>query len=167
MPSHAVHIDALLSVFPDARLIWAHRDPYRATGSLCNLWKLPKSIVMKPDAMDFAAMGRDAASQMQAHVDRPLRARDRIGDHRFFHMYYHEMMADPMDVMRRLYAWAGDELTSETESRMRAWLAAHPQNRFAPNAYSLDEYGLTVEELEPIFAGYLAAFDIKLEGVGS
>lgn len=167
MPSHAVHIDALLSVFPDARLIWAHRDPYRATGSLCNLWKLPKSIVMKPDAMDLVAMGRDAASQMQAHVDRPLRARDRIGDHRFFHMYYHEMMADPMDVMRRLYAWAGDELTSETESRMRAWLAAHPQNRFAPNAYSLDEYGLTVEELEPIFAGYLAAFDIKLEGVGS
>ena len=27
MPSHAVHIDALLKAFPDARIVWAHRDP--------------------------------------------------------------------------------------------------------------------------------------------
>lgn len=27
MPSHSVHIEALLKVFPDARLIWTHRDP--------------------------------------------------------------------------------------------------------------------------------------------
>lgn len=163
MPSHSVHVEALLSVFPDARLIWAHRDPYKATGSLCNLWKLPKSMVMRPDAMDLAAIGRNAMSQMQSHVERPLRIRERIGDDRFFHMYYHEMMADPMDVMRRIYAWAGDELDSDTESRMYKWLAEHPQNRFAPNAYSLDQYGLTVEQLQPVFAEYLATFDIELE----
>ncbi|WP_029117398.1 sulfotransferase [Mycobacterium sp. URHB0044] len=164
MPSHAVHVDALLTVFPDARLIWAHRDPYKATGSLCNLWKLPKSMVMKPDVMDLEAMGRNAMRQMQAHVERPLRARARIGDDRFFHMYYHDMMTAPMDVMRRIYDWAGDELKPDTEARMQTWLDAHPQNRFAPNAYSLDQYGLTTDELQPIFAEYLATFDIELEG---
>lgn len=164
MPSHSVHIDALLSVFPDARLIWAHRDPYKSTGSLCNLWELPKSMVIKPDLMDLAAIGRNAASQMKTHVERPLKARDRIGDDRFFHMYYHEMMADPMDVMRRIYDWAGDELNSDTETRMHKWLAEHPQNRFAPNAYRLDKYGLSVEGLQPFFAEYLATFDIELEG---
>ena len=59
MPSHSVHIDALLEVFPDARLIWAHRDPYKATGSLANLWKLPKGLVMQPEAIDLKAMGRN------------------------------------------------------------------------------------------------------------
>ena len=107
MPSHSVHIEALLKVFPDARLIWAHRDPYKATGSLCNLWRLPKSLVMDTELLDQTAMGRNAMGQMRYHVDRPLRARDRIGDDRFFHMYYHEMMRDPMDVMRRIYDWAG------------------------------------------------------------
>ncbi|NTY58216.1 sulfotransferase family protein [Mycolicibacterium sphagni] len=164
MPSHSVHIDALLAVFPDARLIWAHRDPYKATGSLCNLWKLPKSMVMKPDVMDLEAMGRNAMRQMQAHVERPLRARERIGDDRFFHMYYHDMMTAPMDVMRRIYDWAGDELKPDTEARMQKWLAEHPQDRFAPNAYSLDQYGLSVQALQPIFAEYLATFDIELEG---
>jgi hypothetical protein len=164
MPSHSVHIEALLKVFPDARLIWAHRDPYKATGSLCNLWRLPQSLVMNTELVDQTEMGRAAMWQMRYHVDRPLRARDRIGDQRFFHMYYHEMMRDPMDVMRRIYEWADEPLTAETEARMRNWLAEHPQDLFALNTYSLDQYGLTVEQLEPVFAEYLENFDIELEG---
>ncbi|MEE6134898.1 sulfotransferase [Mycobacterium sp. 050128] len=163
MPSHSVHIEALLKVFPDARLVWAHRDPYKATGSLANLWKLPKGMTHYPEAVDLEAMGRNAMWQMRYHVDRPLRARERIGDERFFHMYYHEMMRDPMDVMRRLYEWAGDPLTAEAEARMCNWLAEHPQDRFALNSYSLDQYGLSVEQLEPVFAEYLDTFDIELE----
>ncbi|BBZ37889.1 sulfotransferase family protein [Mycobacterium conspicuum] len=164
MPSHSVHIEALLKVFPDARLIWAHRDPYKATGSLCNLWRLPQSLVMNTELVDQTEMGRAAMWQMSYHVDRPLRARKRIGDERFFHMYYHEMMRDPMDVMRRIYEWADEPLTAETEARMRNWLAEHPQDLFALNTYSLDQYGLSVEQLEPIFAEYLDTFDIELEG---
>ena len=164
MPSHSVHIETLLKVFPDARLIWAHRDPYNATGSLCNLFKMPKSLVHHPEAVDLEAMGRNAMTQMKSHVERPLRTRDRIGDDRFFHMYYHEMMNEPMDVMRRIYEWAGDELTDETAARMQTWLVEHPQDRFAPNTYSLDQYGLSVEKLKPTFAEYLSTFDIELEG---
>jgi hypothetical protein len=163
MPSHSVHIEALLNVFPDARLIWAHRDPYKATGSLANLFKLPKGLVMQPDAVDLKAMGRNAMEQMALHVDRPLRARDRIGDDRFFHMYYHEMMADPLDVMRRIYDWAGDPLSPEAEAGMRRWLAEHPQDLMGVNSYCLDQYGLTVDMLEPVFAEYLSIFDFQLE----
>lgn len=165
MPSHSVHIETLLKVFPDARLIWAHRDPYRATGSLANLWKLPKQLTLHADSIDFADMGRQAQWQMSYHVDRPLRARERIGDDRFFHMYYSEMMRDPLDVMRRIYAWAGDPLTEDTENRMRAWLAAHPQDHYGTNTYSLDQYSLTVGDLEPTFAEYLDTFDIELEAI--
>ena len=163
MPSHSVHIGALLEVFPDARLIWAHRDPYKATGSLCNLWKLPKGLVQHPESIDQHAMGRNAMEQMRYHVERPLRARDRIGDDRFFHMYYSDMMRDPLDVMRRIYDWAGDPLTSSVEASMRGWLDGHPQDRFGVNSYSLDEYGLSVEQLEPVFTEYLETFDVELE----
>ena len=45
---------------------------------------------------------------------------------------------------------------------MQNWLAEHPQDRFALNTYTLDQYGLTVEHLEPIFAEYLDTFDIEL-----
>ena len=164
MPSHSVHIDTLLTVFPDARLVWAHRDPYKATGSLCNLWMMPQGMAMAKDDIDREELGRNAMKQMTAHVNNPLRARERIGDGRFFHMYYADMMRDPMEVMRKLYAWAGDELSLDVESRMLTWLDQHPQNLFATNKYTLDEYGLSVEQLEPIFAEYLTTFDIEPEG---
>ena len=163
MPSHAVHIETLLNVFPDVRIIWAHRDPYKATGSLCNMWMLPQRMVINEEDIDRKGLGRKAMKQMKEHVERPLRARECIGDHRFFHMYYHEMMRDPMDVMHRLYEWAGDELTPGVEARMQKWLTEHPQDLFGPNKYTLDEYGLTVEMLEPVFKEYLATFDIELE----
>ncbi|HUO37425.1 MAG TPA: sulfotransferase [Mycobacterium sp.] len=163
MPSHAVHIDSLLKVFPDARIIWTHRDPYKATASLCNLWMGLKRIVMNEEDIDREALGRNAKKQMQAHVDRPLRARECIGDHRFFHVYYHEMMRDPIGVMRDIYDWAGDELAPDVERRMQAWLLEHPQDRFAPYAYSLEEYGMTTDELGPVFDEYLSTFDIELE----
>ncbi|WNG87561.1 sulfotransferase [Mycobacterium sp. ITM-2016-00317] len=164
MPSHSVHIDALLKVFPDARLVWAHRDPYKATGSLGNLLKLPKSMTHHAEALDLHDVGRYVKAQMAEHVERPLRARERIGDDRFFHMHYSEMMRDPMGVMRRLYDWAGDTLTPETETQMQNWLAEHPQDRYGVNSYSLEQYGLTVDELKPVFADYLGTFDIELEG---
>ena len=65
MPSHSVHIDTLLKVFPDARLVWAHRDPYKATGSLCNLWMLPQGMVMSQGRHRPGRMGRNAMKQMQ------------------------------------------------------------------------------------------------------
>jgi len=69
--------------------------------------------------------------------------------------------------MRRIYDWAEDDFTSEIEDRMRSWLREHPQTRFAPNNYTLDEYGLSVQALEPVFAEYLSEFDIELESTNA
>ncbi|MFN8625212.1 MAG: hypothetical protein U0587_04410 [Candidatus Binatia bacterium] len=65
--------------------------------------------------------------------------------------------------MRRIYAWAGEPFTADVESRMRQWLVANPQDRFGRPRYTLDEYGVTKEQLEPVFADYLAAFDVELD----
>ena len=164
MPSHSVHLEALLKVFPDARLVWAHRDPYRATGSLCNLLMLPASMTLKPEAIDKAALGQNCKRQMREHVMRPLAVRRRIGDGRFFDLHHAAFLRDPMGEMRRLYEWDGVPFTQDVEGRMRAWLDTTPPHKLGRTRYTLEEYGLSVAELVPVFAEYLAAFDIELEG---
>lgn len=164
MPSHAVHLATLLTVFPDARLVWAHRDPFKATGSLCNLQMTPARMILDEADIDRPSIGRNCTMQMREHVTRPLRVREQIGDHRFFHLYYSELLRDPIGQMHALYDWAGDTLTPEVEAGMTRWLAENPQHKHGVTSYSLDEYGLTVEELEPVFDEYLSAFDIELEG---
>jgi hypothetical protein len=163
MPSHAVHIEALLAAFPDVRIVWAHRDPYKATASLLSMNHLARSLTT-PDP-DVSALVATVLRQVKAHVDRPLAARRRIGDDRFFDLHYQELVRDPVGQMRELYAWAGDELTPPVEAAMRGWLDHNRADRFGVRSYSLDTYDVTVADLEPIFDEYLSTFDMALEGV--
>jgi len=162
MPSHAVHIEALLATFPDVRIVWAHRDPYKATASFLRLNYLSRSVL--DGDVDIAEVVPNVLRQLEAHITRPLRVRDRIGDDRFFDLHYAALMRDPLAVMRSLYEWAGDDLAPSTEQAMLDWLDRNPQHRFGVQPYSLDGAGLTVADLEPLFGEYLARFDIELEG---
>ncbi|MBL7493537.1 sulfotransferase [Frankia sp. AgB1.9] len=166
LPSHAVHIDTLLEVFPDARIVWAHRDPFRATASFLSINKLSRPPVAGPD-FDPATVTPWVLRQLAAHVERPLRARERVGTGRFFDLHYDAVMRDPIGQMRDLYDWAGDTLTSATEDAMRKWLVDHPQNRFGPRPYSLDDFGVTRTDLEPLFDEYISAVNVELEDVPS
>jgi len=162
MPSHAVHIETLLSTFPDVRIVWAHRDPFKATASFLRLNYLSRAVLGAQ--IDVTDVVSNVLRQLQAHVARPLRARQRIGDDRFFDLHYADLMRDPIGVMRSLYEWAGDELTPSTEDAMLTWLQRNPQDRFGVQPYSLDGSGVTIADLEPVFDQYLSTFDIELEG---
>jgi hypothetical protein len=162
MPSHAVHIEALLSAFPDARIIWAHRDPFRATASFLRLNYLSRAVLGAE--IDVDVIVPNVLRQLREHVSRPLRTRRRIGDDRFFDLHYADLMRDPISVMGSLYDWAGDDLTPSTEQAMLDWLVQHPQDRFGVAPYSLDGSGVTRADLEPIFDEYLSVFDVELEG---
>lgn len=162
MPSHAVHIEALLAAFPDVRIVWAHRDPFKATASFLRLNYLSRAVLGAD--VDGADVVSNVLRQLQAHVSRPLRVRERIGDDRFFDLHYSALMRDPIGVMRSLYDWAGDELTASTENAMLNWLMRNPQDRFGVQPYSLDGTGVTIADLEQVFDEYLSRFDIELEG---
>ena len=162
MPSHAVHIETLLSTFPDARIIWAHRDPFKAAASFLRLNYLSRAVLGAD--IDLTDVVSNVLRQLQAHVARPVQARQRVGDDRFFDLHYAALMRDPIGVMRSLYEWAGDELTPSTEAAMRKWLERNPQDRFGVQPYSLEGSGVTIADLEPVFDQYLSTFDVELEG---
>jgi hypothetical protein len=161
MPSHAVHIETLLATYPDARIVWAHRDPFTSTTSFLRLNYLSRAATGAD--IDIGVTVANVLRQLKEHVDRPLATRRRIGDDRFFDLHYVDLTRDPIAVMRSLYDWAGDELTASTERSMLEWLDAHPQDRHGVAPYSLEGSGVSREELEPIFDEYLSVFDVQIE----
>jgi hypothetical protein len=162
MPSHAVHIETLLATYPDARIVWAHRDPFKSTASFLRLNYLSRAATGAD--IDVGLTVGNVLRQLKEHVDRPLATRRRIGNDRFFDLHYADLMRDPIAVMRSLYDWAGDELTASTERSMLDWLDAHPPDRHGLAPYSLEGSGVSRSDLEPIFDEYLSVFDVELEG---
>jgi hypothetical protein len=162
MPSHGLWLDSLLKVYPDARLVWTHRDPLTATGSFCSLMELSMNTAV--GYADHAWLGENYSWQTVQHAERIMDHRARIGHDRIADVHYAALMRDPIPTMRKLYAALGDEFTPEAEASMRAWLADNPQGKFGKHEYKLAKFGLTPEGLRPRFERYLAEYDIEPEG---
>jgi hypothetical protein len=162
MPSHALWIDTILKVYPDARLVWTHRDPLTAMGSFCSIISLAHMSFM--GRVDAEWLGENCTFQAIEHANRIMDARDRLGADSIVDLHYADLTNDPIGAMRRLYVSLGDDFTPEVEAAMQAWLDENPQNKFGKHEYQLARYGLSVEQLAPKFERYLASYDVAREG---
>jgi hypothetical protein len=152
MPSDALFIRTLFTAFPDAKVIWTHRDPYATLASSFSMRANGRKMFNKDAGLAY--MRERFPLQLALHLARPLDvSRSRPGD--FYHLYYDDMVADPLAQMKKIYAWLGDDWSDATETGMCGWLAENPQGRFGQHRYSLAEWGFTKEDLEPYFADYL------------
>lgn len=158
MPSDSLFIRALFKAFPDAKIIWTHRDPYAAFASSMSMRKNSRPHYNKDVDIDY--MRQHFPLQLALHLARPLEvSNERPQD--FYHLYYDDLLTDPLAEMKRVYAWLGDDWTDAAESGMKAWLNENPQGRFGAHKYSFDEWGFTQAELEPYFADYLKAYPLR------
>jgi hypothetical protein len=162
MPSHGLYLDALTKAYPDARLVWTHRDPLTAAGSFCSLMSLSHRSSM--GRIDTAWLAENYPWQAVRHADRIMDFRDRHGHDRIVDVHYADLMRTPIETMRKLYAALGDDFTPEAEAAMQAWLDDNPQEKFGRHEYKLAEYGLTPDQVRGMFERYLAAYDVEAEG---
>jgi hypothetical protein len=151
-PSHALFVAALLDVYPDARLIWTHRDPLTAVASIASL--IANVHRRFADDPDILWVRSHYPGQAAAHVNRAMAAR-RGREAQFFDLYYDDLVSDPLAEMRRLYAWLGDEFTPDVAAAMSAWLAANPQGKMGAHTYSLEQFGIDPVLIKRLFADYL------------
>jgi hypothetical protein len=162
MPSHALWLEILFKLYPDARVVWTHRDPFTALGSLCSLVGNVHRRYL--GWVDHQWLGETSPHYVAEHGERIMNFRDEYGEDRIYDLHYADLIRDPINTMRRLYEWAGDPFTSEVEIGMSGWMAENPQGKFGKHEYRLAEYGLSEEAVKPLFARYLSRYDIEREG---
>ena len=162
MPSHALWLETLLATYPDAQLVWAHRDPFTATSSFCSIISMAHRGYT--GTIDHAWLGENCSHQARLHLDRIMDSREALGHDRIVDVHYADILRDPMTAIRQLYTQLGDTLTPQAEAAMQAWLDNNPQGKFGKHEYALDQYGLSVEALEPGFERYLAHHNVAREG---
>jgi hypothetical protein len=162
MPSHALYLDALIETYPDARLVWTHRDPLTATGSFCSLLTLGHRAAQ--GFIDKAWLGENCSWQAVQHADRIMDFREKHGHDRIIDLHYADLMRRPIETMRQLYGALGDEFTPQAQASMQAWLDDNPQEKFGRHEYRLAEYGLTPEQVRGLFERYLSAYQVEAEG---
>lgn len=144
-PHHGLALDALLAQYPDAHIVVTHRDPVPVVGSLCSLNRSLSGTFTDVDHTAYiASHWLDVAEQI---VVRTADARARHPEAAFHDVDYGDLLARPLEVIAGIYAFDGLDLTPEVEARMQAYLDANEQGKFGRHTYSLDEFGLTEDEV--------------------
>jgi len=161
-PNHLWALDALLETYPDARLIWTHRDPKKVIPSVASLntafyrtWST---------AADPVAAGREWANKLLLAVSRGIRHDEaQQGKAWCHHLLYEDLMTDPVEAVRGLYAHFGEDLDPLHEERMKVWMATRPQETFGRHRYDMRDFGFTAEGIDEMFSDYSVRFDVPNE----
>lgn len=160
-PSHLSQLPDLFAEYPDARVVWAHRDPLRVVGSLCNLtaalhW-------MRSDHVDYEAIVTTMAFGLLYLSDRVTQQRDEgaIPEDRISDVLYSELVRDPIECVRSLYSGWGESLSDGAEENMRRWLARRRPG--GPHEYDFAATGLDPRAERERVAGYQQRYGVISE----
>ncbi len=158
---HMKFLRAVLEVYPDACIVWTHRDPSRVLSSYVSLIAGFQAIFERD--IDRAAIAREQAWVWSTGADRAIEVRARHDPAQFYDLHFRDFVADPLSSIRRIYDHFGFTLSAEGERRMRGWIAANPQGKHGKHEHSLESVGLSREEILAPFAGYMRHFDMQPE----
>ena len=155
-PEHMIAPEALLEVFPDARVIITHRDPVQVLPSICSMhYTIQKLAIEAPDRM---LIGRSNLDRWAAALQRLTTLRERIGDQRFIDVSYRDLLRDPVGEARKTLSALGLSLDAEGEAAVNAWLAENARDQRASHVYTAADFGLDADEMAAAFANYSRRF---------
>jgi hypothetical protein len=160
-PHHALHLEVLNAVYPDARLVMMHRDPLVLCASVCSL------ITTLTRTFSDADHGRYIADHWTQMLERSVASVDAFRaahpDRRICDVHYADLVRDPLGTMRSVYAAFGDELSGQALGAMTQHVESHPKGKFGRHAYDLAEFGLDAGAIRDRFSHYVERYDIPLE----
>ncbi len=162
-PGHVWCLGALRAEYPNALLVQTHRDPLKIIGSLASLLATLRRL--SSDHTSVAEGGQEFADYIVDGLDRSVDAREdgTVPADRVVDLQFKEFMADPFTTIRMIYARLGLELSSDAEARMRAFLAAHPQDEHGRHHYSFADTELDAAEWRERARRYQDFFDVPSE----
>lgn len=163
-PHYAFHLEALCSVYPDARFIITHRDPVHTLPS----WASLLTSLFPPGSRELIPveeLGRRICDHQAIGMRRMIEARKRIGEDRFLDVHHHEFVDDPIGVLRRTYEFIGMDMGPETEAGMREWSQRNKPGTFGKHSYSAAQFGMNERDIREQFAFYTDRYDVRLEAI--
>ncbi len=153
---HAYHLPSLMSVYPDAVLVQPHRDPVTVMASISRLIEVIRSVSF--EEINRAALGQELLHLWHDGQVRSMAFREANPQVKVHDLRFKDIVADPIQAVRGVYAHADMDFSAKTERAVAAWWAANPADKHGQHRYELSDYALTREQVESVYADYIATY---------
>ena len=157
---HHHRLETAFDTYPDAVVVWIHRDPVQALASRVQLLvEIFEGIAGPIDREAFAAATLAYGREVFARL-----AGDTLADDpRIHHVNYKDFTHDPIGEIRKVYERADLAFTSEFRFAMEEWMPVNRSDRYGKFRYPIDIFETPTAQLHEEFAPYRERFGVAIE----
>ncbi len=149
-PSHLAALDALMAVYPDALVVYTHRDPVTSIASACSL--SAEATVGTSTTFVGDTIGRTQLDMLSRSWHSFMDSRPAYDASQFVDVDYRDFVEDPVGTTRGIYEAFGIEWTPEAAAAVDAIDRESRSGGKRPShRYDLADYGLTEAEVRAAF----------------
>jgi hypothetical protein len=161
-PEHLFALDAIRTVYPDARLVFVHRDPVKVLLSVAKLTE----VLRRPFSrrVDPYEIGRQESRRWLEGTRRMVAA---VGDDAglpepIHHVQHEALVADPIGTVTAMYRHFGQEPGPALIGGIKQYVRQRPSGGYGPRAYRFEDHGLEAATEREKFRGYTERFGITV-----
>jgi hypothetical protein len=161
--AHMWGLEHLLRAYPDARIVFTHRDPVKSVTSYASLTTLVRQ--MGSDDVDPFEVAQDWTARLNRVLQHVMQVRNAMAYPKamFYDMQFSDFVADQFAVVSDIYASFGLRMTADAAARMRAFIADNPKGKHGVHSYTPEEFGIDPATIRRDFAPYVEQFDLAPE----
>jgi len=161
-PEHVFALRAIRTVYPDARLIFVHRDPVKVLLSVAHLTEVLRRPFTR--ALDPKLIGRDESARWLAGAERMMQTGDDAGlPETVCHVHHMDLISDPVATVDGVYRHFGMTLPSTSATAIDRYVAERPNGGYGPRNYAFEDHGLDEAVERARFRPYMLRFGIAAE----
>ena len=158
-PIHLVHLDTVVELFPNAKIIFTHRDPGSSLSSLCSLISHTRAIFS--DEVDPLEVGRDVLDgPWPRAVESAMSIRAGLAPEQYVDVRQADLAADPMKVAESIYRTFGWDFEDQTRNALLAKVESGPRAATGRHLHQPEGFGLTAAALRARLSDYAEDFDL-------
>lgn len=162
-PLCLMDLPEILQVYPDSAIVWTHRDPVKALGSLVStigtlMWCRTDHPFIGDSLINFTSA--DASAGMLCMPIDWLES-GVVPRERLYNMQYQDFVNDPLASVGEMYAHFGIEMTDEGRQGMQRYLDANPGSSRPQHKYDLGSDNVDMER--DAFSRYEEYFQVPRE----
>ena len=156
-PDHVFSLEAIRAAYPDAVIVFLHRDPLSVVSSCAKL----AERLRRPftNRLDPKEVGDQVSARLHQAADHMMEAAGHLP--RILHLHYGQVVAEPIAAVGTLYRHCGLELSEPAKQRMATFLA-RPHRR-SVRTQDFASFGLDAGSLRDRFAAYVRHFAVPEE----
>ena len=161
-PQHLEQLPVLLGTFPDARIVFTHRDPVAVIQSTVTMLGYAQRIARNP--LDMPGLLAYWTDRIERLLKKGVEHRDLVPEERSHDSIFHVFMADAEAKLDEIYRLYGMPRTERSRAQQAAFLEAHPRGKGGRVRYDLEgQFGAKPETIRERFGFYFDRFPVRVE----